>query len=99
MDRKADLAHSKEEGNKRKSSKVKSFEKQTKSDRQSLNLAIIYGWFKVPNFHDPKDILAIEKNFGTELREYAVRISKERYAIRKEALSRGFQSTYDMQQK
>ena len=43
-------------------------------------------------------ILAIEKNFGIELREYAVRISKERYAIRKEALSRGFQSAYDMQQ-
>ena len=40
-----------------------------------------------------------KKNFGTELREYAVRISKERYAIRKEALSRGFQSAYDVQQK
>ena len=44
-------------------------------------------------------ILAVEKNFGTELRDYAIRISKERYAIRKEALSRGFQSAYDMQQK
>ncbi len=44
-------------------------------------------------------ILAIEKNFGTELREYAVRISKERYAIQKEALSRGFQSASDRQKK
>jgi len=44
-------------------------------------------------------ILAIEKNFGTELREYAVRISKERYALRKEALSRGFQSASDLQRK
>jgi len=37
-------------------------------------------------------ILMIEKTFGTQLREYAIRISKERYAIRKEALRRGFQS-------
>ena len=27
-------------------------------------------------------ILAIEKIFGTQLREYAIRISKERYSIR-----------------
>jgi hypothetical protein len=29
-------------------------------------------------------ILFIEKIFGTELREYAIRISKERYALREE---------------
>ena len=31
-------------------------------------------------------ILMIEKIFGTQLREYAVKISKERYALRQEAL-------------
>ena len=41
-------------------------------------------------------ILAIEKNFGTELREYAVRISKERYALRREAMSKDFQSASEM---
>jgi len=35
-------------------------------------------------------ILFIEKVFGTELREHAIRISKERYALRQEAIS--FQS-------
>jgi hypothetical protein len=35
-------------------------------------------------------ILFLEKVFGTELRDYAVRISKERYEMRKEALSKGF---------
>ena len=30
-------------------------------------------------------ILMIEKIFGTQMREYAVRISKERYALRQEA--------------
>ena len=29
-------------------------------------------------------ILFIEKNFGTQLREHAIRISKERYALREE---------------
>ena len=29
-------------------------------------------------------ILFIEKNFGTQLREHAIRISKERYSIRKQ---------------
>ncbi len=32
-------------------------------------------------------ILFIEKVFGTELREHAIRISKERYALRQEAIS------------
>ena len=36
-------------------------------------------------------ILAIEKIFGSQLREYAIRISKERYALRKEAQRRGLQ--------
>ena len=36
-------------------------------------------------------ILMIEKTFGTELREYAVRISRERYELREEALNDGFQ--------
>lgn len=31
-------------------------------------------------------ILMIEKTFGTQLREYAVRISKERYELRQEIL-------------
>ncbi len=35
-------------------------------------------------------ILFIEKVFGTELREHAIRISRERYALRQEAVS--FQS-------
>jgi hypothetical protein len=37
-------------------------------------------------------ILAIEKAFGTQLRDYAIRISKERYTLRQEALQTGFQS-------
>ena len=41
-------------------------------------------------------ILMIEKTFGTQLREYAIRISKERYALRQEALSTGFQAASDI---
>jgi len=44
-------------------------------------------------------ILFLEKVFGTQLREYAIRISKERYALRREALNRGFQTATDMFQK
>ena len=40
-------------------------------------------------------ILAIEKMFGTQLREYAIKISKERYVLRQEALNRGFQTVID----
>ena len=36
-------------------------------------------------------ILMIEKTFGTQLREHAVQISKERYTLRQEALRHGFQ--------
>ncbi len=41
-------------------------------------------------------ILMIEKIFGTELREYAMRISKERYIAREEVMSKGFFSAGDM---
>ena len=44
-------------------------------------------------------VLAIEKIFGTQLREYAIRISKERYTLRWEAINRGFQSASDIVRK
>jgi len=44
-------------------------------------------------------ILMVEKIFGTELREYAVRISKERYELRQEVLNKGFQSAGDVSQR
>ncbi len=37
-------------------------------------------------------ILLIEKTFGTQLREYAIRISRERYAFRQEIENSGFQN-------
>ena len=37
-------------------------------------------------------ILFIEKTFGPQLREHAVRISKERYDLRQEITKNGFQS-------
>ena len=37
-------------------------------------------------------ILLIEQTFGTELREHAIRISKERYALRREITQGGFES-------
>lgn len=37
-------------------------------------------------------ILFIEKIFGTQLREYAVRISRERYKLREEIQKEGFQA-------
>lgn len=40
-------------------------------------------------------ILMIEKIFGTQLREYAVKISKERYALRQEALQRDIEGQGD----
>ena len=36
-------------------------------------------------------ILFIEKTFGTELREHAIRISRERYAVRQEIRTSDFQ--------
>ena len=37
-------------------------------------------------------ILLIEKTFGTQLREYAIRISRERYELRKKIETIGFQN-------
>ena len=37
-------------------------------------------------------ILLIEKTFGTHMREHAIRISKERYALREEIMRTGFES-------
>ena len=37
-------------------------------------------------------ILFLEKAFGTGLRDHAIRISRERYALRQEASSSGFRS-------
>ena len=37
-------------------------------------------------------ILLIEKTFGTQLRDYAIRISKERYALRQEIEDTGFEN-------
>ena len=37
-------------------------------------------------------ILMIEKTFGTQLRDYAVRISRERYASREQIANQGFES-------
>ncbi len=36
-------------------------------------------------------IMFIEKIFGYQLRDYAIRISKERYALRQKALQPGFE--------
>jgi hypothetical protein len=41
-------------------------------------------------------ILMIEKTFGTELRDSAVRISRERYEVRREILKDGFRSAGDL---
>ena len=38
-------------------------------------------------------ILAIEKTFGTHLREHAIRISKERYELRQAMMSAGLETT------
>jgi len=37
-------------------------------------------------------ILFIEKTFGTQLRDHAIRISRERYALRQEVIRNGFQT-------
>jgi hypothetical protein len=44
-------------------------------------------------------ILIIEKTFGTELRDYAVRMSRERYEVRQEVLKEGFKSAGDVVQR
>ena len=42
-------------------------------------------------------ILFIETIFGIQLREHAIRISKERYALRQEITHSGFQTASDLQ--
>jgi hypothetical protein len=44
-------------------------------------------------------ILLIEKVFGAQLRDYAIRISKEQYTLRKEALRRGLSGNSDFTRK
>jgi len=46
-----------------------------------------------------ESILLIETTFGTQLREHAIRISKERYALRQEIAQGGFQSADILQTK
>ena len=41
-------------------------------------------------------ILFLEKAFGTQLREHAIRISRERYALREESLKNGFHNADDL---
>lgn len=41
-------------------------------------------------------ILFIEKTFGAHLREHAIRISKERYALRQERMQGGFVAASDL---
>lgn len=46
-----------------------------------------------------RTILMIEKVFGAELREYAIRISRERYALRQEVMQTGFRTAGDARPK
>lgn len=41
-------------------------------------------------------ILFLEKAFGTQLREHAIRASKERYALRQEIHNTGFETASDV---
>jgi len=41
-------------------------------------------------------ILMIEKTFGTQLRDYAIRISRERYEVRREAMGEGFRGADEL---
>jgi len=43
-------------------------------------------------------IMFIEKIFGSQLRDYAIRISRERYALRQRVLQRSFEDGTDFQQ-
>lgn len=43
-----------------------------------------------------ESILFVEATFGTQLREHAIRISKERYALRQEFTGAGFQTAADL---
>ena len=42
-------------------------------------------------------VLFIERTFGTQLREHAIRISRERYALRQEALQSSFQTASSLE--
>ncbi len=44
-------------------------------------------------------ILMIEKKFGTQLRDYAVRMTRERWSLRSEAQRAGFRSASDVRRK
>ena len=41
--------------------------------------------------HSFETIMFIEKIFGSQLRDYAIRISRERYALRQKTLQPGFE--------
>jgi len=41
-------------------------------------------------------VLAVEKSFGTGLRDHAIRISRERYQLYQEALRTGFQNADEL---
>ena len=41
-------------------------------------------------------ILMIEKAFGTQLRDHAIRISRERYEARREAMKEGFRTADEL---
>lgn len=41
-------------------------------------------------------ILMIEKTFGTQLREHAIRISRERYEARRKAMTNGFRTAQSL---
>ena len=43
-------------------------------------------------------IMFVETIFGSQLRDYAIRISKERYALRQRVLQRSFEDGTDFQQ-
>ncbi len=44
-------------------------------------------------------ILMIEKTFGTQLRDHAIRISGERYEVRQEAMKKGFRTAQSLTKK
>jgi hypothetical protein len=41
-------------------------------------------------------ILMIEKTFGTQLRDYAIQTSRERYEARQEAMKQGFRTAQSL---
>ena len=69
------------------------------SGKTNLTFVLVEGIFSHVYVEAFETILMIEKVFGQELREHAIRISKERYALRQEALNEGFRSAGDMVRK